>query len=329
MLLYTHPLNDAREARGAAAGELVLAQRLRPRRASRQTATVGRRSTNACATRAGRGLGRLGRGLASAGRRRHGRAGAALARGEPHAHAVRRTACPALRHRAAGHAVAAAGAARGAAVDAAACWRRCEHARDSSSAMCRRASAFALEQAGVHPLLARLFAARGVRQRRRARRRPGPPAAAATPAGRRRAAARLLADAIAQRRAPVRGGRLRLRRRHRLRRGRCAACACSARSRSTLHYVVPDRAVHGYGLTPAIVDLALQQAARRAGDGGQRHRQPRRRGPCARARPEVLVTDHHLPARGRRRCGCPRPTSSSTPTSPAATSPARPWPAWA
>ncbi len=27
----------------------------------------------------------------------------------------------------------------------------------------------------------------------------------------------------------------------------------------TLHYVVPDRAVHGYGLTPAIVDLALQQ----------------------------------------------------------------------
>jgi single-stranded-DNA-specific exonuclease len=27
----------------------------------------------------------------------------------------------------------------------------------------------------------------------------------------------------------------------------------------TLHYVVPDRAVHGYGLTPAIVDLALAQ----------------------------------------------------------------------
>ena len=29
--------------------------------------------------------------------------------------------------------------------------------------------------------------------------------------------------------------------------------------RDTLAYVVPDRAVHGYGLTPAIVDLALQQ----------------------------------------------------------------------
>jgi single-stranded-DNA-specific exonuclease len=27
----------------------------------------------------------------------------------------------------------------------------------------------------------------------------------------------------------------------------------------TLHYVVPDRALHGYGLTPAIVDLALAQ----------------------------------------------------------------------
>jgi single-stranded DNA-specific DHH superfamily exonuclease len=26
----------------------------------------------------------------------------------------------------------------------------------------------------------------------------------------------------------------------------------------TLHYVVPDRAVHGYGLTPTIVDLALE-----------------------------------------------------------------------
>jgi single-stranded-DNA-specific exonuclease len=63
--------------------------------------------------------------------------------------------------------------------------------------------------------------------------------------------------------------------------------------------VVPDRLVHGYGLTPAIVDLALATPAhppRPAGDGGQRHRQP---AGVAHARAlglQVLVTDHHLPA---------------------------------
>ena len=30
----------------------------------------------------------------------------------------------------------------------------------------------------------------------------------------------------------------------------------------TLHYVVPDRRVHGYGLTPAIVELAQAHAPR-------------------------------------------------------------------
>jgi single-stranded-DNA-specific exonuclease len=65
---------------------------------------------------------------------------------------------------------------------------------------------------------------------------------------------------------------------------------------ATLGYVVPDRAVHGYGLTPAIVDLALAQKPDLlvtvdngiASLDGVMH---------ARARQlDVLVTDHHLPA---------------------------------
>jgi len=157
---------------------------------------------------------------------------------------------------------------------------------------------FALEQAGVHPLLARLLAARGVRQPDELDDSLGrllPPDTLEGNA----AAGRLLADAIEQR--------------QRL----CVvadydcdgatACAVALRGLallgaepSTLGYVVPDRAVHGYGLTPAIVDLALaQQAGRRpdvlvtvdngiASHAGVAH---------ARASGmRVLVTDHHLPA---------------------------------
>ena len=70
----------------------------------------------------------------------------------------------------------------------------------------------------------------------------------------------------------------------------------------TLQYVVPDRLVHGYGLTPAIVDLALAQTPAAppqllvtvdngiASSAGVAH---------ARALGlQVLVTDHHLPALG-------------------------------
>ena len=118
--------------------------------------------------------------------------------------------------------------------------------------------AFALEQAGVHPLLARLLAARGVRAADElddglARLLPPDTLHGAD------AAARLLADAIAA------GRRI------------CVvadydcdgatACAVALRGLAllgaapdTLHYVVPDRAVHGYGLTPAIVDLALARS---------------------------------------------------------------------
>ena len=166
-------------------------------------------------------------------------------------------------------------------------------------------TAWALEQAGVHPLLARLFAARGVRHAdelddalarllppaglRGAARRRGP----ARRRDRRAAAASASSPtttATARPRAPW----------------PCAACACSAPTPATLCYVVPDRRVHGYGLTPQIVELALAQSA------------------------EVLITvDNgiaslegvaHAQARGTRRassptttCRCAATTASSFP----------------
>ena len=154
---------------------------------------------------------------------------------------------------------------------------------------------WALEQAGISPLLARLYAGRGVR------------AAEELDAGVARllapadllgveAAARFLADAIAARRRicvvadyDCDGA---------------TACAVALRGLAmlgaapgTLHYVVPDRAVHGYGLTPAIVDLARAAAPDVlltvdngiASLAGVAH---------ARALGlDVVVTDHHLPAR--------------------------------
>ena len=153
---------------------------------------------------------------------------------------------------------------------------------------------WALEEAGVPPLLARLFAGRGVRA-------PGelddalarllPPAGLLGIA----AAATLLADAIAQRQRicvvadyDCDGA---------------TACAVALRglrllgaAPDTLAYVVPDRAVHGYGLTPAIVDLAMQQRPDVlltvdngiASIDGVAHARA-----CGL---RVLVTDHHLPA---------------------------------
>jgi single-stranded-DNA-specific exonuclease len=154
--------------------------------------------------------------------------------------------------------------------------------------------AFALEQSGVHPLLARLLAARGVRDAGDlddglARLLPPQTMRGAAEA------AVLLADAIDA------GRRL------------CivadydcdgaTACAVALRglrllgaAPETVHYVVPDRAVHGYGLTPAIVDLARAQRPDLlvtvdngiASLAGVAH---------ARALGlQVLVTDHHLPA---------------------------------
>ncbi|MBV9891337.1 MAG: single-stranded-DNA-specific exonuclease RecJ, partial [Rhizobacter sp.] len=82
------------------------------------------------------------------------------------------------------------------------------------------------------------------------------------------------------------------------------ACAAMLRGlamlgaeRSTLCYVVPDRRIHGYGLTPAIVDLAIAQGAEVlvtvdngiASVDGVAHAQA--------AGLAVVITDHHLPAR--------------------------------
>ncbi|HSI56682.1 MAG TPA: single-stranded-DNA-specific exonuclease RecJ [Ideonella sp.] len=154
--------------------------------------------------------------------------------------------------------------------------------------------AYALEQSGVHPLLARLFAARGVRSPEElddGLARLLPPTLLKGNA----AAAVLLADAIAaeQRICIVADYDC----------DGATACAVALRGLAmlgaapgTLSYVVPDRQVHGYGLTPTIVDLA--QARRPhvlltvdngiASMAGVAHARA--------AGMQVLVTDHHLPA---------------------------------
>ncbi|MFT4194524.1 single-stranded-DNA-specific exonuclease RecJ [Ottowia sp.] len=152
-------------------------------------------------------------------------------------------------------------------------------------------AAWALEQAGVHPLLARLFAARGVLaadelQDDLARLLPPAQLKGA------QAAAALLADAIAARRRicfvadyDCDGA---------------TACAVGVRGLALLgaaqvDYVVPDRVVDGYGLTPPIAERV---AARGADllvtvDNGIASVEG-----VTRARAlglKVLVTDHHLP----------------------------------
>ena len=157
-------------------------------------------------------------------------------------------------------------------------------------------TAWALEQAGVHPLLARLFAARGVQAAAELDDNLAtllPPASLLGAA----AAAELLADAIGA------GSRI------------CVvadydcdgatACAVALRGLrllgadpATLSYVVPDRRVHGYGLTPQIVELVLAQGADVlmtvdngiASLDGVAHAQA--------SGLAVVITDHHLPVQG-------------------------------
>jgi single-stranded-DNA-specific exonuclease len=151
---------------------------------------------------------------------------------------------------------------------------------------------WALEQAGVHPLLARLYAARGVTQ-------PGelneglarllPPAGLKGAA----AAAALLADAIAaDRRICIVADY------------DCdGATACAVAIRGLrllgarrLDYLVPDRVVDGYGLTAPIAERVAARSAELliTVDNGIASVEG-----VARARAlglQVLVTDHHLPA---------------------------------
>ncbi len=152
-------------------------------------------------------------------------------------------------------------------------------------------AAWALEQAGVHPLLARLYAARGVATQDDlddglARLLPPSGLLGASDA------ARLLADAMAT------GQRI------------CivadydcdgaTACAVGLRGLQLLgatdvHYLVPDRVVDGYGLTPPIAERVAATGAQVlvTVDNGIASVAG-----VARARElglKVLVTDHHLP----------------------------------
>ena len=156
-------------------------------------------------------------------------------------------------------------------------------------------TAWSLEQAGLHPLLARLYAARGVRSADDvddALARLLPPDTLHGAA----AAAQRLAQAIAQREHVCVVADYDC--------DGATACAVALRGlallgaeRATLHYVVPDRALHGYGLSPAVVELAQRHRPALlvtvdngiASIAGVAH---------ARALGmDVLVTDHHLPAR--------------------------------
>jgi single-stranded-DNA-specific exonuclease len=153
---------------------------------------------------------------------------------------------------------------------------------------------FALEQAGVHPLLARLLAARGVRQADELDDSLSLLLPPESLLGAREAGV-LLADAIQQQRRVCIVADYDC--------DGATACAVALRGLrllgadpATLSYVVPDRAVHGYGLTPAIVDLALErqpQVLVTVDNGIASH------AGVAHARAlglQVLVTDHHLPA---------------------------------
>lgn len=158
-------------------------------------------------------------------------------------------------------------------------------------------ASWALEQAGVHPLLARLFAARGIGS---AEDLDDGLHRLIAPAEMKGAAeaARLLADALARRARIVVVADYDC--------DGATACAVALRGLTllgaapgTLGYVVPDRRRHGYGLTPAIVDLAMAQqpALLVTVDNGIASLEG-----VAHAKSlglQVLVTDHHLPALGR------------------------------
>ena len=150
---------------------------------------------------------------------------------------------------------------------------------------------WALEQAGIHPLLARLYAARGVRSHEElddALARLLPPA---TLLGVDKAA-RLLADALASAQ-PI-----------------CivadydcdgaTACAVALRGLRLLgardvRYLVPDRVVDGYGLTGAIAERVAAQGAKLlvTVDNGIASVEGVRR--AQELGLQVLITDHHLP----------------------------------
>jgi len=148
----------------------------------------------------------------------------------------------------------------------------------------------ALERAGVHPVLARVYAARRIRSRDELsydNARQLPPSLLANP----EQAAALLADAIAARRRILivadydADG--------------ATACAVGVRALrafgAEVDYLVPDRFALGYGLSPELVDLAAERRPQLlvTVDNGIASVEG-----VARARAlgiATLITDHHLP----------------------------------
>ncbi|WP_237173197.1 single-stranded-DNA-specific exonuclease RecJ [Paracandidimonas lactea] len=150
-----------------------------------------------------------------------------------------------------------------------------------------------LEAAGIHPLLSRLWAARGVRSADEAQHhwRGLLPPSQLTHV---QHAAALLADAIQARKRLLIVADYDC--------DGATACAVGVRALrgmgATVDYLVPNRFETGYGLSPAVVSLALQHPAGKPDilitvdngiasiDGVQAARM---------AGIEVIVTDHHLP----------------------------------
>lgn len=150
-----------------------------------------------------------------------------------------------------------------------------------------------LERAGTHPLLARLWAARGVNDADAARTQwlALLPPARLTHC---ETAAALLADAIAQRQRMLIVADYDC--------DGATACAVGVRALRAMgaivDYLVPNRFETGYGLSPAVVDLALAHPAGRPDliitvDNGIASVDGVAAANAAGMR--VLVTDHHLP----------------------------------
>jgi single-stranded-DNA-specific exonuclease len=153
---------------------------------------------------------------------------------------------------------------------------------------------FELERSGLSPLMARLLAARGVRSADEAELGLAgllPPSTLKSA----EAAGQLLADALAAKQRIVVVADYDC--------DGATACAVAVRGLRMLggapehvDFVVPDRAIHGYGLTPPIVDLAVARGAQLlvtvdngiASIEGVAH--------ARRLGLRVLITDHHLPA---------------------------------
>ncbi|HPU20391.1 MAG TPA: DHH family phosphoesterase, partial [Alicycliphilus sp.] len=150
---------------------------------------------------------------------------------------------------------------------------------------------WALEQAGVHPLLARLYAARGIR----AQDELDDALARLLPPGGLKgigAAATLLADAIAQDKRLVIVADYDC--------DGATACAVGVRGLALLgarhvQYLVPDRVVDGYGLTASIARRVAERGADMLITVDNGIASVEGVGEAKALGLSVVVTDHHLP----------------------------------